>query len=408
MEKALTSHTAPNTPGATRTHLGREFFTRGMVKVPLAALVATAMIVGIWSALVRLGWVLPAPLTNMAGLHGPLMISGMLGTLIGLERAVAMSNLTTGLVNPAAGRTWHWAYLAPLGSGLGAVALMAGAAQTAQILTIFAAIVLGATYVRLLKLHIAAYTFVMGLGAVMWLVGNVLWLAGQPFALLVHWWIAFLVLTVVGERLELARMTSMSATRRNLFLVGVAVYLLGLPLLFLQPDWGVRVAGVGQIGLALWMARYDIARRTVRKPGLARYIAFCLLSGYVWLGAAGSIALYAGMVYGGFLYDALLHAVLMGFIFSMIFGHAPIILPALTGLQVHFYNLFYVPLVALHLTLLLRIFANLTGWLDGRMWGGLLNAFTLVVFVLVVIGGVVLGRRRGDGTAQSSALPRGG
>jgi hypothetical protein len=45
-------------------------------------------------------------------LHGPLMVSAFLGTVIALERAVAL------------GRTW--AYGAPLGAGLGGLALLAG------------------------------------------------------------------------------------------------------------------------------------------------------------------------------------------------------------------------------------------------------------------------------------------
>lgn len=39
--------------------------------------------------LIRLGWQLPALTPSLALAHGPLMISGFLGTLITLERAVA-------------------------------------------------------------------------------------------------------------------------------------------------------------------------------------------------------------------------------------------------------------------------------------------------------------------------------
>jgi hypothetical protein len=356
-----------------------------LVKLLLAGLVAAAMLLGVWSALLRLGWGLPAPLPAMSSLHGPLMIGGVLGTLIGLERAVAMAGLIAGRVDLSRTQRWHWAYLAPVGSGLGALLLLAGATTAAQLATILASVVLVTVYGRLLRLHLAAYTLVMGGGALMWLAGNLLWLSGQPFYLIVHWWIAFLVLTVIGERLELARMTSMTTGRRNLLLGSIGVYVAGLVLTLAQLDAGVRVAGLGQILLGLWAVRYDIARRTMHKPGIARYIALCLMSGYVWLGIAGLLGLRFGAVYGGFAYDALIHAVLFGFIFAMIFGHAPIILPALTGLQVRFHRAFYAPLVALHLTLFLRVAANLSGWIEGRMWGGLLNAVTLALFFAIVI-----------------------
>ena len=63
---------------------------------------------GLYGGLVRLG--LPLPLgTQVAGLHGPLMTAGVFGTIISLERAVAMGV--------------GWAYLAPVLSLLGACLL---------------------------------------------------------------------------------------------------------------------------------------------------------------------------------------------------------------------------------------------------------------------------------------------
>jgi hypothetical protein len=45
----------------------------------------------------------------------------------------------------------------------------------------------------------------MGIGAVAWLAGNLLWLSGWLVAQIVLWWVAFLILTIAGERLELGR-----------------------------------------------------------------------------------------------------------------------------------------------------------------------------------------------------------
>ena len=39
--------------------------------------------------------------------------------------------------------------------------------------------------------------------------------------------------------------------------------------------------------LAVWLFRYDIARRTVLQSGLTRFIALCLLAGYGWLAVGG-------------------------------------------------------------------------------------------------------------------------
>ena len=54
-----------------------------------------------WAGLLRMGWVWPPLRPTLAALHGPLMVSGFLGTLIGLERAVAMRRSWT-LSQPAA------------------------------------------------------------------------------------------------------------------------------------------------------------------------------------------------------------------------------------------------------------------------------------------------------------------
>jgi hypothetical protein len=77
----------------------------------------------------------------------------------------------------------------------------------------------------------------------------------------------------------------------------------------------------------------------------------------------------------------MLHAVFLGFIFSMIFGHAPIIFPAVLGLPVQFKPVFYVHLVLLHLSLIIRLAGDLLGFGPGRLWGGLLNGVALLLFL---------------------------
>lgn len=62
------------------------------------------------------------------------------------------------------------------------------------------------------------------------------------------------------------------------------LFLAGLVLSATDVDSGVRVAGAALLGDALRLARFDIARQTVRRPGLPRFVALALLPGYVWLG----------------------------------------------------------------------------------------------------------------------------
>jgi hypothetical protein len=77
--------------------------------------------------------------------------------------------------------------------------------------------------------------------------------------------------------------------------------------------------------------------------------------------------------------DLAVHALALGFVFSMIFAHAPIIVPVVAGTTVRFSPFFYVPLGLLHASLALRVTA---GAADAhfRLWGGTWNAAAIVLF----------------------------
>jgi hypothetical protein len=160
---------------------------------------------------------------------------------------------------------------------------------------------------------------------------------------------------------------------------------------------GSRVAGVGLLAIALWLLRWDIAWRTIRIAGLSRFMAVSLLSGYLWLLAAGVLwIVYAGDFIAGPHYDAMLHAIFLGFVFAMIFAHAPIILPSVMDVSMPFQNAFYAHLLLLHLSLLLRVGADLTAAPTARMWGGLLNGVAIVLFLANNIRAVAIGHRSPD------------
>jgi len=343
------------------------------VRYPLIALAMLALLAAGWAGLVRIGWRWPALQPGLLLAHGPLMISGFLGTLISLERAVALAaTLPRG----------RWTMAVPALAALGTLGLLAGiGGWIPPALITLSSAGLTLMFAAILRRHPALFTVTMGLGALAWLVGNVLWLFGMPLYQLVHWWVGFLVLTIAGERLELSRVTRLSPMSYRAFGAAAALFLGGITLTLLAADAGVRVAGIGKIALALWLLNFDIARRTIRQSGLTQYIAACLLLGYLWLIVGGMVATWSGAVMAGFRYDASLHTVLLGFVFSMIFGHAPIILPSITSLTLAFHRRFYLHLALLHLSLLLRIAGDLAVSLEARQWGGLLNVVALLLFL---------------------------
>jgi hypothetical protein len=348
------------------------------VRVPLMALGMLALLSGLAGGLVRLGWPWPVA-APLVALHGPLMVAGFLGTVIGLERAVAL------------GRAW--AYCGPMASGLGALALAAGVPGGVELM-LLGSLVMVAAFVAILGRQVALFTVVMTLGALCWVIGQALWLGGQPVHRVVWWWAGFLVLTIVGERLDLARLQRPTAASRLAFFAAAGVLLVGLGRASLAPDDGMRLVGAGFVALAAWLGACDVARRTVRAAGLTRFIAVALLSGYAWLAVAGLLLLRWPHVTAGAQYDAILHALFVGFVFSMIFGHAPIIFPAVLGVRVVYRPIFYLPLGLLHASLALRMVGDVASWLAGRQWGGLLNALAIVLFFALVVHGVVRRRPR--------------
>jgi hypothetical protein len=208
----------------------------------------------------------------------------------------------------------------------------------------------------------------------------------------VPWWTGFLVLTIAGERLELSRFLPPSPFARTAFAVIVAAILGSLVVSIFFPQAGSAAQAAGLLALALWLARQDIARRTVRERGLTRFIAVCLLSGYAWLGAGAMLLLADGILPTPGARDAGLHAVLLGFVFSMVFGHAPIIFPAVTRAAMPYHWSFYIPLVLLQASLAIRIAGDLSEVADWRRLGGMANAAALLLFVLGTIAAVVRGK----------------
>lgn len=109
---------------------------------------------------------------------------------------------------------------------------------------------------------------------------------------------------------------------------------------------------------------------------------------------AGGLWMYWGAQYqAGPIYDAMLHSLLLGFVFSMIFGHAPIIIPAVAGVAVPYLPRFYAHLALLHASLALRLIGDLTSRPALRMWGGMFNVIALLIF----LGSTALAARQGRG-----------
>ena len=142
----------------------------------LIAFAGISLLTGIWVGVARMGWVLPLPNERWVVLHGPLMVVGFLGVLIGLERAVALER--------------RWAYAIPICAGLSTLLALVGAPlPISASLAVLAAIFLVAVFITLYRHSPTEHFVIMALSALTWAVGNVLWFAEAAIFALVPWWV---------------------------------------------------------------------------------------------------------------------------------------------------------------------------------------------------------------------------
>ncbi|MCJ7832341.1 MAG: hypothetical protein MUP92_02705 [Actinobacteria bacterium] len=338
-------------------------------KATALALAGVAFLAALWGGLVRIGWAWPTLRPAAVVDHGALMVLGFLGTLVSLERAAALGR--------------RWMYAAPFLTAAGAIwALAGGPIAVAQSLMLAGGCVLLAIYFVLLQADPQTHILIMAVGALMWPVGAAWWLSGEAFPHVLPWFAGFVVLTIAGERLELSRIMRRSQLQMSFFHLGVAAVFVGA--LLASKDIGWRIAGAGMAVLGIWLLLGDIARRRISAEGLPRFMALTLLGGYAWLVVSGAfwIAYQASPPLGG--YDAMLHSLFVGFTFSMIFAHAPIIVPSLLGTAIPYRPALFVGPALLSASLVLRIVGDLSENLVMSRWGALLNATSFILFAAIL------------------------
>lgn len=350
-------------------------------RIPMLIAGFISLMAGMYIGLARLGWQLPISSAAQFALHGPLMVCGFLGTVICLERAVAIGE--------------RWAYLAPLASACAALLLITGAAPDAgAALAVIASAILVMVSIRIFLRQHELFTFTLLLAALCWCLGCVLWICGFNPAQVMPWWMGFLVITIVGERLELSRFLRPSQGSKTLFILTLTLYFAGAIAASASavPDFQLLAASL--ILMTVWLMRNDIVRHTIRQQGLTRYIAAALICGYAWLLAAGIIGVSLPQLHAGSSYDAFSHAIFLGFVFSMIFGHAPIIFPAISKLKIPYHPSFYLPLLLLQASLLLRLSGDFLYAANLRKAGGVLHAVTIILFILVLAASVIRNKNK--------------
>lgn len=339
-----------------------------------------SLLLGLNAALLLLGVWAPLNFAKIASLHAPLMVFGFVGTLIVLERAVAARK--------------PWGYLSPALLGVGSLLLLSEApSAVGKTMIAFGFIGLVGIYLVIWKRLAAAAIAIQALGAIAGLIATLLWLVGSLIPAMVPGMAVFLILTIVGERLELARVSPTVDVRSESFGLAVAILLvIFTPLAPLFPQVCYPLLAVC-LGLqVVWLLKFDVAPKLISTSGLPRYMAICLMTGYIWLLVPTGVWLINGPTSTGPLYDATLHSIFLGFVMSMIMAHAPVILPAVLRKPLPYRAFLYIPVVLLHASLVLRL-------LGGDAWGnvfslhlgGALNVISVLLFAILAVTSAALG-----------------
>lgn len=320
-----------------------------------------------------------APVASWAEIHGVLMVVAFLGTLIAMERSVALRK--------------PLGYLAPALLGAGGILLVSPAPLVfGQLFLIEGALAFVIVYGFLWKRSRDPVVMVQLLGAVHLLMATITWLFA-PISWLLPWFVGFLVLTITAERVELARL-HMPRSVENILVGATSAFTLATLGTMFWPDAAIRTAAVITFAFTVWLVRHDVARKFIRGEGLPRYSAAALLGGYFWLAVASLVWLVGGYQYEGYIYDAVVHSVMLGFAMSMIMAHAPIILPAVLRRPLPYRAAMWIPLGLLHSGLIVRVFVGDLGAYN-LAWqiGGSLNVAAVLIFLLTAVTSSVLGSR---------------
>lgn len=320
------------------------------------------LVMGVFAGFGRLGMAFPVP--EVVVHHGAVMVGGFLGTLISLEKVIPLKKKSFLIV--------------PLLSGASIVTFSLGQFQAGVVLLICASAGFAVALFIYLYNHRENYQYVMFGGALCWLTGNITLLFQRFYPAAFPWWMGFLLLTIVSERLELSRFLPVSSTAKKFLFGFLCLFVAGLIIPFHGP--GTYLSAAALILISLWLMRYDIIRVNMRKKGLTRFTGYALSCGYVALLMDGIFLItFPNVVYA---YDAVVHTFFLGFVFAMIFAHGPIILPGVLGITAKPYHPFlYVPLVVLMSSVLIRVSSD-SGLIPGnyRMVSAWLSAGAIFAY----------------------------
>lgn len=321
----------------------------------------SGLILGIAGGWVRLGfldWYVP----GTASEHGLLLVGGFMGTLICVEVVSARTH-----------ESW---LVVPFLSGCSIpVLLVPGWSNFGHYMLLLASVGLVALhYQQTVRNPVASR--VMGLvGSASWLLGNFMVVSTGFVAAAVPWWMAFLLFAILAQLLNAASAKPRTGPTVTMAYLFSAAFIAGVWLPF--HGAGAWLMGLSVSGIAcslLWLQRRHAGDRF---RDLCGYSHISLVTGFLWLFTNGLVLCFAGQ--HPWYYDLYIHSFFLGFVFSVVWAHAPIVLPKVLGLHgVPYHWSIWIVWVLFQGSLSGRVLSSLLGNSEWRTCYGVLNGWTIL------------------------------
>ncbi|MEX1240254.1 MAG: hypothetical protein WEB30_11070, partial [Cyclobacteriaceae bacterium] len=333
------------------------------------------LLLGLWTGLNRIGW--DIPLLPVAPHHGAIMVGGFLGSLISLEKIIPLRKKIL--------------YIFPVMSAASAVLFLLGHPLIGFAALVLASVGLTSVFVTyFLKERNLIYLLMVG-GGICWLTGNVLLVSTKFYPMSFPWWLGFALCIITSERLELMKFLPVRDATKKLLVIFLGLYITGVLLPF--HGIGQTIRGIALIAIALWLMRNDMIGISIRKTLLPRFTAVALLSGYVAMLLSG--VFFLALKDQALAYDAIVHTFFLGFVFSMIFAHGPIILPGVLGISFKpYHKILYAWLLLLHLSWITRILADVILNMQLRKVSALASVLSILCYFATIATLTIISQRR--------------
>jgi hypothetical protein len=344
-------------------------------RLPFLFLAIVCLLVGLWTGLNRIGWNIPIlPVTPH---HGAIMVGGFLGTLISLEKIIPLRK--------------KFLYIFPVMSGASVVLFLLNLPLAGFASLVLASIGLSSVFLTYLIKEKNIIYLLMVAGGICWLTGNVVLITSKFYPVAFPWWLGFALCIITSERLELMKFLPVKKTTKKVLVFFLGLYIAGVLLSF--HGIGQKISGAALIAIAVWLMRYDVIGISIRKTRLPRFMAVALLSGYTSMLLTG--VFYLVLNAHTMAYDAIVHIFFLGFVFSMIFAHGPVILPGVLGISLKpYHKILYAWLILLHVSWMTRVIADIIVDLEIRKVSAFLSVLSILCYFATLSTITIISQRR--------------